>query len=266
MQYTYEAHIINNRLMPFVFHRDRVTNLTEGIPNYHTNIELLFCFEGKGEVICGAQSYEFGVGDIIVINSNLLHKVKSKDLVRYYCLIVDEEFCMANGIDCSKLRFEPHIDTKEVRDAYLEVCNAFASRESTKIVSVRYAVLGLLLLLIRNYSEPISENAYKNDITTSKRIKKIVEYIQSNLSGTITLDDISECVGISKFHLSRDFKKYTGNTVFEYINISRCKTAATLIASGMSVSAAANECGFENLSYFSRTYKKYMGKLPSDRG
>ena len=66
--------------------------------------------------------------------------------------------------------------------------------------------------------------------------------------------------------MSRDFKKYTGNTVFEYINISRCKTAATLIASGMSVSAAANECGFENLSYFSRTYKKYMGKLPSDRG
>ena len=264
MQYTYEAHIINNKLMPFLYHIDRVTNVTEGIPNYHTNIELLFCIEGQGEAICGAQRYAFKPGDIVVINSNVLHSVKSDTYVRYYCLIVDDEFCLSNGIDCSKLRFDTHIKNEEVKNAYNKVCRAFASRDKTKITSVRYAVLGLILLLVQSYSETVEQSVYKNDIITAKRIKNVVEYIQSNMNTAITLDGIAEYVGISKFHLSRDFKRFTGNTIFEYINMTRCRTAASLIAGGMSVSSAANECGFENLSYFSRTFKKYIGRLPSD--
>ena len=44
----------------------------------------------------------------------------------------------------------------------------------------------------------------------------------------------------------------------------RCKESKRLIKEGMSVSAAALSCGFENMSYFTKTYKKYMGALPSD--
>ena len=262
MQYTYEAHIINNRLLPFVYHIDRVTD-SSGLPNYHTNIELLFCFEGEGEVICDAQTYRFSVGDVIVINSNLLHKVISNKLVRYYCLIVDESFCNQNGIDITGHVFDARIDDDEVRNAYAAVCSAYASKEESKTIAVRYAVLGLLLTLNRRFSKKVDETSSKNDVKNAQRIKKVVEYIHSNLNYNISLDDISEYVGISKYHLSRDFKKFTGNTIFEYLNISRCKTAAMLISGGMSVSVAANECGFENLSYFSRTFKKYMGKLPS---
>ncbi len=263
MQFTYETHMINDRLMPFVYHVDRVNKMTALLPNYHTNIELLFCIEGCGNVICDSHRYDFAPGDIVVINSNILHKVESQDSVRYYCLIVDEEFCSSNGIDVSKVFFDTRIIDPEVRQAYESVCRAFASREETKAVAVRYCILGLLLVLLRKYSSPVNETVQKNALATGKRIKKVVEYIQGNLSSGITLDDISSHIGISKFHLSRDFKKFTGNTIFEYINMSRCKTAAVLIASGMSVSAAAVECGFENMSYFSRTYKKYMGKLPS---
>lgn len=264
MQYTYEAHIINNRQLPFVYHLDRVTKMSALIPNYHTNIELLYCIEGKGEAICGAQRYDFVPGDIIVINSNTLHKVESNDLVRYYCLIIDESFCLSNGIDVSKLSFNTHIVNFEAKEAYTRVCDAFASKAVSKVPSVRYAVLGLLLLLVNKFSCPADESVYKNDFVTVARIKKVIEYIHSNLHGSVCLDDISNHVGISKYHLSRDFKKFTGNTIFEYLNIARCRTAAALIAGGMSVSSAAHECGFENLSYFSRTYKKYLGGLPSE--
>jgi AraC-like DNA-binding protein len=237
--------------------------MTALLPNYHANIELLFCIEGCGSVICDSHRYDFAPGDIAVINSNTLHKVESDDCVRYYCLIVDEEFCFSNGIDVSKISFDARIIDPEVRSAFEAVCKAFASREETKVVDVRYCVLGLLLILLRKYSSPVNEIVQKNTLAAGKRIKKVVEYIQGNLNTNITLDDISKHIGISKFHLSRDFKKFTGNTIFEYINMSRCNTAAILIAGGMSVSAAAVECGFENMSYFSRTYKKYMGKLPS---
>ena len=52
-------------------------------------------------------------------------------------------------------------------------------------------------------------------------------------------------------------------TVIEYVNILRCKEAKRLISEGQSVSEAAIASGFNNLSYFTRTYKKYVGELPS---
>lgn len=263
MKYSYEAHLYNNKLLPFLFHIDRVTSVSATVPNYHTNIELLFCIEGKGNVICGSNNYDFSTGDVVVINTNEMHNVISDDYVRYYCLIVDDEFCLSNGIDISRLHFESHITSKQVCDSYRQVTNAFASREDNKILSIRYNILGLLLLLVNNHSETVSSDYHKNDYVTVKRIKNVVEYIHSNLDSDICLDKIAQHIGISKYHLSRDFKKFTGNTIFEYINIARCKTASALIAGGMSVSLAAAECGFENLSYFSRTFKKYMGTLPS---
>lgn len=63
----------------------------------------------------------------------------------------------------------------------------------------------------------------------------------------LSLDDIADHIGISKFSLSREFKKLTGNTVVSFINILRCSEAKRLMEKGMSVSSAAYACGFENL-------------------
>lgn len=50
------------------------------------------------------------------------------------------------------------------------------------------------------------------------------------------------------------------------VNAVRCRNANTFILSGLSISEAAYRCGFENMSYFSKTFKKYVGELPSKVG
>jgi len=70
-------------------------------------------------------------------------------------------------------------------------------------------------------------------------------------------------VGISKFYLCREFKAYTGSSILQTVNLLRCTQAKLLIEGGATVSQAALSCGFDNLSYFSRTFKKLMGALPS---
>ena len=55
---------------------------------------------------------------------------------------------------------------------------------------------------------------------------------------------------MDKYTLSREFKKLTGMTIVQYINSYRCKKAAEYIASGTSVSEAANMCCFTNMSFF----------------
>jgi len=59
------------------------------------------------------------------------------------------------------------------------------------------------------------------------------------------------------------FKQCTNVSIFEFLNSHRCSEAKKLLRQEHTVSEAAFACGFENLSYFSRTYKKYIGVLPN---
>lgn len=266
MKYSYELHVMENKLLPFIFHLDDVNRTTEWwTPNWHTNIEILMCIEGECSVMCGTREYKFCEGDILVVNPNVVHRIFTSTHARYYCLIVDEDFCRANAIDLSRYTITTLICDAKLRQIYTRLVSAYDADDELKIPAIRCFVLELMLALVRNHSQPADGNLCINNTINAERARTVVEYIQSNLKETITLDDISSHVGLSKYHLSRDFKKFTGSTIFEFINLVRCKTASALIAGGMSVSAAANECGFENLSYFSRTFKKYMGKLPSEK-
>ena len=91
-----------------------------------------------------------------------------------------------------------------------------------------------------------------------------MKYINSRLTEHVSVDDIADHISISKYHFCREFKKETGYTVVGYINLMRCLKAKKLLASGeYTVSEAARECGFENLSYFSKTFKTVTGTLPA---
>ena len=79
----------------------------------------------------------------------------------------------------------------------------------------------------------------------------------------ITLDILSEYVHIDKYALCHDFKKATSQTVVQYINNYRCQKAISFLEKGYSVTEVSIMCGFENPSFFSKTFKKYIGVLPS---
>ncbi|MEG2570295.1 MAG: AraC family transcriptional regulator, partial [Clostridia bacterium] len=91
-----------------------------------------------------------------------------------------------------------------------------------------------------------------------------VAYINKNFAHALTIEDISASVGFSKYYLCRMFKELTGQTVFEYLNFVRCVRAKLLLGTGeYNVSQVAELCGFSNLSYFTKQYKRNVGTLPS---
>lgn len=261
----FESHIMDDHLLPFIFHTDKIT-ANVFYPNWHSNIEILYCIKGKGQIKCDANIYDFKPDDIFIVNSTLFHSVKSDSEVEYHCLIIDNDFCASNGIPADSLKFREMIRDTSVNDAYLEFINEYQKNSHAnpmcKIAAVRRAILSLLIVLCENYIEDINTAEGEND-PSAERIKEIILYVRKNFSAQLTLDDLARLAGINKFYLSREFKRLTGQTLFEYINIVRCNEAKKMISDGMSVSSAAMFCGFENLSYFTRTYKKYIGALPS---
>ena len=91
----------------------------------------------------------------------------------------------------------------------------------------------------------------------------MIQYLSEHCAQNITLDDLAQICGISKDHLIREFKRYTNQSVLNFLNTLRCKNAEVYLKEGRSVTETAGLCGFESVAYFSRTYKKYMGISPS---
>lgn len=98
-----------------------------------------------------------------------------------------------------------------------------------------------------------------------KCILKALQIIDVNFADHISLEDISSEIGISKYYLSRLFKKTTGRSFKQHLNIRRIKAAKSLmLKEAMNVSEACYTAGFNNLSYFIRVFKQYEKIRPSD--
>ena len=261
-QYIYETHNIKPPLLPFIFH----PLLTRSGParriNWHENIEILFCTNGDGFVQCGPEQISFSKGDLFIVNADTLHSIGSISSVSYQCLIIDRSFFLENGIPIDRFCFQNRIQDTQMAQFFANIAADYAMYDpgaELSTANIRFAVLSFILRLCQKYASAKSASITPTD----SRVKMAIIYIRNHLRQSISLDDLSAHTGLSKYHLSRQFKAATGETIIEFLNLTRCMEAKRLIENGASVSSAALSCGFDNLSYFSRTYKKYLGELPS---
>jgi AraC family transcriptional regulator len=94
-------------------------------------------------------------------------------------------------------------------------------------------------------------------------LRKGIEYLHSNLSSSITLDDLCKITNLSKFHLIRLFQKHIGTTPGQYLQDQRLHLASQLLRhSEKSVTSIAFETGFNSLSSFERIFRKKFGVSP----
>ena len=259
----YELNLMPNPYLPFRINRD-ISTRTSAPPNWHENTEILYCVAGSGYVRYNAKQYDVVPGDMVVVNSEMIHCVLTDDSIEFCCLIIDRHFCFDSGIPSTKLVFQELIRDPALSQAFLQIYSAHERYQQTgqfyEIAAVRSAVLNFLYLLCRDHIVEENRSAVPHH---GELVKTAVIYIKKHLAEPMTLDEIADHVGVNKYHLSRLFKQVLGRTVFETIRVLRCHEAILCIQSGMSVTEAAHSCGFENLSYFTRIFKKYHNVLPS---
>lgn len=259
----YETHSMPHPALPFIFHRRFEVIQRNKHPNWHENIELLQCTEGSGFVLCGAERVPLIPGALVVINADTVHSIFSDSRVVYRCLIIDNSFFMSNGVPIRSLSFQNFITDSKICALFDDIAQAYnqlAPEDFRSVLDVRSNVLNLVRALCQDYTLQKQENS------SNEHVKSALIYMRQHLQQPLSLDRLAEAVGISKFHLSHLFKLYTGKTIIQAMNLLRCTEAQRLIEDGASVSTAAFSCGFENLSYFTRTFKKHMGTLPSKHG
>ena len=263
----YEHHlkIKKDKLCPFIVRYTDNSNYSTC--NWHKNIELLLVTDGNGRIQYGKDMHKISTSDTVIISSGVLHQLFSDTTTfKYILMIIDEDFCKENGLDTSIFRFDKIIrdeDTERlIRNAYERMKDYSAYNEPLAAARLRSAILSVLINICSRHATRDTETTAKST-PSEQYVKRAIEYLNNNYSSLITLDELASICGITKYHLAREFKKYTGQTILTYTNILRCKKAEIMLSDGKNVTEVAFECGFESLSYFSRTYKKMMGISPS---
>ena len=255
----YENHVFNKEL-PIIFHLDSTKTISgEGcVSNYHENIELLYCIDGKGKVVINSIPIEMTEGSLIAINSGDIHYTVSETKMTYYCMIINSDFLKKHGINVEEMYFTENITDSRGLDFFKQIILELESNERCYKALVTGEILSYMAYLCRNYTRE------RVSVMNDTMIKKGIIYIRLHFKEDITVDMISANAGFSRFYFSRQFKQLTGMTVTEYIQFLRCRHARELLAEGnCNVSKAAIECGFSDISYFTKVFKKQLGILPS---
>ncbi len=94
-------------------------------------------------------------------------------------------------------------------------------------------------------------------------VKETMKYIDTHFYEDLSLDKLSDMVSISKFHLSKEFKRFTGFSIGEYIITNRLSFAKEQLKySNASISIISEQCGIPNVSHFIKLFKKHEGTTP----
>ena len=251
--------------LPFVLNADLIRTRfhLSREHNWHENLEIQFCTEGSGSVFMDGHQYSFQTQDIAVINSNVIHYTGTEQNLIYDCLIIGTDFCRQIGLDPQHVAFAPMIQDPEMTAIFKSLKQVYFTPTLTfRSVLLHKLVLDLLLTLAQKHN--LKKSNSNESSKSYERVKKALIFIRNHYPEKITLEDIARAAFCDKYTLCKDFKKHTGQTPFENLNNYRCIRAIEQLTTGHPVAETAVLCGFENLSFFTRTFKHYTGKLPSE--
>ena len=96
-------------------------------------------------------------------------------------------------------------------------------------------------------------------------VKKIIDYIDQNMSRNYSLEDVAATVGVSPFYMSKLFKEEMGETFINYVTDRRLdRTKKLLVETDLSIKEIAGQTGYSDQNYFSRQFKNKFGISPTD--
>ena len=244
----------------------------------HDFYEILFFISGKVIYAIEGFNYRLEPGDILLINNNDLHQpvVDSDTPYERAIFWIKRDYLENVGqsdtnlllcFDTVKkeknhlLRPNPEyaLKIKEIRDKFENSCNSISYGN----VTLRTIYLTELLITVNKaYIDCYGEKIDIDKIKYNPDINRIIEYINFNISGNLSLDMLSDKFFISKYHMEREFKKYTGLTIHKYITQKRLILSKEYLQKGFSVIETYQKCGFNDYSNFIRTFKNEYGIPP----
>lgn len=148
--------------------------------------------------------------------------------------------------------------SKAIQEAW-QVC---VSEAEGFELAVREWLSRFIFLLVKNCPAAEKKPSEKT-LRDGERIKVMLQYIQEHYAEELTLAKIAKCAAVSENECLRCFRSMIGSTPIQYVKQVRIQKAAELLAStDRKISEIGMECGFQEMSYFAKTFRELKGCTP----
>lgn len=240
--------------------------------------KILFIFEGNCEIKWGYKSQDGNKDSIILISPNnsieVVLKLNQKITIYEWVIttellniLSDEDVNLAksfNGIPFGCNVVNANTETTMLiknilKKLYRSKENKHEFAESIYIKSMLSIVV---VMILRSCIYAQSKQKIKRN--TQFLIDDIFAYISNHITEEISLDCLEREFYVSKFHISREFKKLTGTTLHKYIVKAKLDLCKKLIEEGKSITNIAQICNLGSYNNLFRVFKKEFGITPKE--
>ena len=252
--------------------------------HWHKELQLCLILTGRVRFSINQKEVEAGAGDVIFINSQVIHSATSisndEEEASYCCINFAYEMVggfhgslMERNFVLPFLRNEQNdfllISEKseeglleEISSKMLHIRKLFKETEPERYFDIFAELVLIWKELVRwlHKTEDQPSTRRPEDYETSR---EVISYIEKNLGEKLTLDLIAKEVCLSKWECSRRFKRIAGESVWSYLISARmAKAVELLLYSRKSVERIGFEVGFPNANLFIRQFKKEFRTTP----
>lgn len=258
---------------PFEYHHLTQTHPRYEMPfHWHSEYELIYIVDGEFILTINDKSYNLKKGDSALILDGIIHGGHGKEAI-YECIVFDYiHICQKNYVEFSSTidffqKMESPIifseNPTESRKKVEELFEIFRTKKindfsKLQIFGCIFSITGIVL----------ENNLCEADISNKKdkniyRLKGVLSYIKQHYSENITLSELAENAGLNEKYLCSLFKQLTGKTPIDYLIYYRIQCACEqLIFTNLTITEIALSCGFNDISYFVKQFKKLKNTTP----
>ena len=243
--------------------------------HWHDEFEIIYVKSGFLTVSISGENYIGKTGDAFVVSPGSLHFMGSQTgNVDYFTFLFPLKYIsfrtddilddkLLEPLNSGHLIINPEIEdtVKEQCEQLVEIYGAKKEESQSKITAQIKTKIILLQFILELWKRGF---IVENDTSGKNTVEKeMVSYIQQNFTGKILLKEFGEQFHLSEKYISRYFKEHFHITISQYVTYLRLEHAKHLLQdTDIPVTEVAMQSGYQNVSYFIRSFKKTYGMSP----
>lgn len=239
-----------------------VLDTTDCSFHFHDQLELMLISKGTAIVSVDFQQYTLTAGDILFLFPNRIHHKEKSDSPNTLLRFGLNRCPAYTNIFENKIPISPvlkSLGTKnEIQYLFSQITLEFQKKQPFSASIMDGYINALIGLLLRECE--LQECIYTN-VTLEM---KVISYCAKNFRDNISLDQISNEFGISKYYLSHLFSQRVGIGLFDFITTLRLNEACRLLSYGEKAAYVAMASGFSSIRVFNYTFKQKYGITPTE--